>query len=193
METPQATDESRVLILNTGGTINMILGQRGYVPEPYFLTESLRTQNRFHDPLEDSLFLHSSSVEGYREWTNNSSGRVSPVSKPGTPGAAQANQHHHPTLAVRSSRPIGISQVTANLAAGGLNINHPKPPVCTKIADDLFEAHLPSLITPRSTAPGGIQKRIRYVVLEECRINLVQLHDLLILRTVGPTAGQQQY
>ncbi|EPT04101.1 hypothetical protein FOMPIDRAFT_136339 [Fomitopsis schrenkii] len=90
MGTPQATDESRVLILNTGGTINMILGHRGYVPEPYFLTESLRTQNRFHDPLEDSLFSHSSS------------------------------------------------------------------------------AHLPSLITPRSAAPGGMQKRIRYAVLEGC-------------------------
>ncbi|KZT71420.1 asparaginase-domain-containing protein [Daedalea quercina L-15889] len=92
MDLLQATDESRVLILNTGGTINMILGHQGYVPEPYFLTESLRTQNRFHDPLEESLFSHSSSVEGYREWTT----------------------------------------------------------------------HLPSLITPRSTAPGGIQKRIRY-------------------------------
>lgn len=167
MGTPQATDESRVLILNTGGTINMILGHRGYVPEPYFLTESLRTQNRFHDPLEDSLFSHSSSVEGYREWTSNSSGRASPVAKPGTPDAAQANQHH-PTLPVRSSRPMGISQVTANLAAGGLRSNHPKPPVSNRISEDLYEAHLPSLITPRSAAPGGMQKRIRYAVLEGC-------------------------
>ncbi|KAH9930599.1 asparaginase-domain-containing protein [Fomitopsis serialis] len=87
-KTASAVSSMEVLILNTGGTINMILGQRGYVPEPYFLTESLRTQNRFHDPLEESLFSHSSS------------------------------------------------------------------------------AQLPSMITPRSTAPGGIQKRVRYAVLE---------------------------
>ncbi|KAH9832990.1 asparaginase-domain-containing protein [Rhodofomes roseus] len=167
MDVLQATDESKVLILNTGGTINMILGQRGYVPEPYFLTESLRTQNRFHDPLEDSLFSHSSSVEGYREWTSNS-GRASPISKSGgssTSGATQPNHQHHPTLLVRSTRPIGMS-VTTNLAATAVNTTYPRPPLGTKLADDLYEAHLPSLITPRSTAPGGTQKRVRYAVLE---------------------------
>ncbi|TFY57006.1 hypothetical protein EVJ58_g7290 [Rhodofomes roseus] len=183
MDVLQATDESKVLILNTGGTINMILGQRGYVPEPYFLTESLRTQNRFHDPLEDSLFSHSSSVEGYREWTSNS-GRASPISKSGgssTSGATQPNHQHHPTLLVRSTRPIGMS-VTANLAATAVNTTYPRPPLGTKLADDLYEAHLPSLITPRSTAPGGTQKRVRYAVLEaQIELNYAGFDAFVIL------------
>lgn len=37
------TDESRVLVIYTGGTIGMLVGhQGGYVPEPHFLTETLR-------------------------------------------------------------------------------------------------------------------------------------------------------
>jgi len=35
------SDESRVLIIYTGGTIGMLVGEHGYVPEPYFLTETL--------------------------------------------------------------------------------------------------------------------------------------------------------
>ena len=166
MDLAQPSDESKVLILNTGGTINMILSQHGYVPEPYFLTETLRTQNRFHDPLEDSLFSHSASVEGYREWSSHS-GKASPIPKPGAIRAASPDpvprpQHSLPTLLVRSSRPIGMSHVAAQLSP----VIDGRQPTCIKVADDLYEAQLPSLITPRSTAPGGIRKRIRYAVLE---------------------------
>ncbi|OSX65580.1 hypothetical protein POSPLADRAFT_1135326 [Postia placenta MAD-698-R-SB12] len=108
MDLAQNSDESKVLIINTGGTINMILGQKGYEPEPYFLTETLRSQNRFHDPLGDSLFSHSSS------------------------------------------------------------------------------AHLPSLITPRSKAPGGIQKRIRYAILEWDPLldsSNIEIHDWIRIAT----------
>ena len=83
-----------------GGTIGMLVGQQGYVPEPYFLTETLRSQNRFHDPLQDSLFSNSGSVQGFREW----SGRSSPQGESAnvTPEDPQGR-----TLLVRSSRPIG--------------------------------------------------------------------------------------
>ena len=39
-------------LLTTGwiGTIGMLVGESGYVPEPFFLTEFLRSQSRFHDP-----------------------------------------------------------------------------------------------------------------------------------------------
>ncbi|KDQ60897.1 hypothetical protein JAAARDRAFT_124749 [Jaapia argillacea MUCL 33604] len=70
MELSQASDESKVLVIYTGGTIGMLVSNQGYVPEPYFLTENLRTQQRFHDPLQDSLFSNASSVEGFREWTH---------------------------------------------------------------------------------------------------------------------------
>jgi lysophospholipase len=36
------TDEARVLVIYTGGTIGMLIGNQGYVPEPSFLTETLR-------------------------------------------------------------------------------------------------------------------------------------------------------
>ncbi|KXN92278.1 L-asparaginase [Leucoagaricus sp. SymC.cos] len=45
-----------------GGTIGMLVGQQGYVPEPYFLTETLRSQNRFHDPLQESLFSNAGTA-----------------------------------------------------------------------------------------------------------------------------------
>lgn len=169
MDLSQTSDESKVLVLNTGGTINMILSQQGYVPEPYFLTETLRSQNRFHDPLGESLFSHSASIEGYREWSSNS-GRASPVGRDFgghgfVPRGGSQSLHSLPTLPVRSSRPIGITDVIPQYP----NITEQtvkKLPLSTKIADDIYEAQLPALITPRSTAPGGIQKRIRYAVLE---------------------------
>ncbi|EGN95553.1 hypothetical protein SERLA73DRAFT_60182, partial [Serpula lacrymans var. lacrymans S7.3] len=70
MELSQPSDESRVLVIYTGGTIGMLVGQQGYVPVPYFLTETLRSQKRFHDPFQDSLFSNAASVEGYREWSS---------------------------------------------------------------------------------------------------------------------------
>ncbi|KAF9014045.1 asparaginase-domain-containing protein [Cyathus striatus] len=158
MSLTQPADQSRVLVIYTGGTIGMLVGQKGYVPEPYFLTETLRSQNRFHDPLQDSLFSNASTVQGFRDWSNingNGSGRSSPQ-----PGAA--SDPTHPTLLVRSSRPIGVPPA---LVPGQLSArNQPK---CVQVAENLYEAHLPSLITPKSTVPGGSgRKSIRYAVLE---------------------------
>ncbi|KAH9950252.1 asparaginase-domain-containing protein [Amylocystis lapponica] len=161
MDLSQSSDESKVLILNTGGTINMILSQQGYVPEPYFLTETLRSQNRFHDPLEESLFSHSASVEGFREWSSHS-GKASPLgSSFGSHDGSPASQL--PTLPVRSSQPIGVPIL---LAPTGQPPLAQQQPVCTKISDGIYEAQIPSLVTPRSTAPGGNGKRIRYAILE---------------------------
>lgn len=141
-------------MIYTGGTIGMLVGRQGYVPEPFFLTETLRSQNRFHDPLQDSPYSHSDSVEGFREWNN--SGRSSPLGNGTLPAASPSD------LLVRSSRPIGqtmlgpATQTTTN-----------KQPLCRKLAEDLYEANLPSLVTPRSSVPGGSgTKRIRYAILE---------------------------
>ena len=161
MELSQPADESRVLIIYTGGTIGMLVGQQGYVPEPYFLTETLRCQSRFHDPLQDSLFSNSGSVEGFREWSSGSGtsspsgGTLSPTSNPTPPT-------FHPTLLVRSSRPIGHPSKLAPTQQPS------KPqPTCVKISEELYEAHLPSLVTPRSVVPGGSgSKSIRYAILE---------------------------
>lgn len=151
-------DESKVLIIYTGGTIGMLVGNKGYVPEPYFLTETLRSQSRFHDPQQNSLFSHSGSVTGFRKW-NSSSGRASPrsASPSGTPPSQP-----EPTLIVRSCRPIGSS------ASLGLDEQvAARQPGCAMVSENIYEAHIPSLVTPRSAVPAGTgTKSIRYAVLE---------------------------
>jgi 60kDa lysophospholipase len=148
-----------VLIIYTGGTIGMLVGQEGYVPEPYFLTETLRSQSRFHDPLQESLFSHSSSVAGYREWSS-SSGRSSPLGDRITPNSPVSPAT--PTLRVLSSRPIGD---TASLSANPSD-KLSRRPTCRKIKQNVYEANIPSLITPRTASHGGGGKRVRYAVLE---------------------------
>ena len=161
MELSQSPDEARVLVIYTGGTIGMLVGAQGYVPEPFFLTETLRSQKRFHDPLQDSLFSHAGSVKGYRQWST--SGKSSPVTTetplPLTSGVS------HPTLWVKSSRPIGRAQTLAPDAS-----NMPLDTIqCEKISDDIYQARLPCLVTPRSVALGlSSGKRIRYAILEVC-------------------------
>ena len=153
MELP--SDESRILVIYTGGTIGMLIGSDGYSPEPHFLTEFLRSQARFHDPLQDSLFSNAGSSSTYREWSNTNSGRSSPSSR-----AAHLTQH---TLPVRSTRKVG---------RGGLSVPSPpsshgssQPTGCTKVSEDVYECRLPSLVTPRSSSGQG-GKRIRYAILE---------------------------
>ncbi|KIJ26442.1 hypothetical protein M422DRAFT_192238 [Sphaerobolus stellatus SS14] len=144
--------ESRVLVIFCGGTIGMLKSEKhGYVPEPFYLTETLRAQTRFHDPLEDSLFSHSRTVQGYREWSR--SGRSSPlhVPTPNNPDLNQIGGSHLQTLLVRSSRPIMLPKLP-NFRVGVS---------CKKVSDDLYESQLPSLVTPRGNGP-----RIRYAVLE---------------------------
>ena len=143
-----------------GGTIGMLVGQQGYVPEPYFLTETLRSQTRFHDPFQDSLFSNAGSVQGFREW---SSGRPSPQTTPnGTPPLLDLQGR---TLLVRSSCPIGHSgspPLENNIDKHGF-----AQPRCIRVSENVYEAHLPTLVTPPSKVPGGSgSKSIRYAILE---------------------------
>ena len=159
----------------------MLPGPGGYVPEPFYLTETLRTQQRFHDPLGDSLFSHSRSVEGFREW----SGRNTPINSPKSTTTAfpplsgldtrltelgrptsSPSPPGPPTLLVRSSRPLTVPTHNG-LTTGGITKTQPDfMPSCKKIHDKCYEIHLPSLVTPASPAPSGNLKRIRYAILE---------------------------
>ena len=174
MALSQPSDESKVLIIYTGGTIGMLVGHQGYVPEPYFLTETLHSQHRFHDPLEESLFSHSASVEGFREW----SGRATPLASPrsSTFASRASSPSRGPpqqpaTLLVRSSRPIGapLGLLPASRQDEVSLQSVFKHPSCRQVAEDVYEAHLHSLVTPRTTANGSNSKRIRYVILEVSR------------------------
>jgi 60kDa lysophospholipase len=139
----------------------MLVGQRGYVPEPYFLTETLRSQKRFNDPLQNSLFSNAGSVQGFREWSN---GKPSP--QPATPNGGTASDTAvvpdppGRTFLVRSSCPIGHHST--------LEDKHvPTQPTCIRVSENLYEAHLPTLVTPPSKVPGGsASKSIRYAILE---------------------------
>ena len=155
MELAQPSDESRVLIIYTGGTIGMLVGPQGYRNEPHFLTETLRCQSRFHDPLEDSLFSHSGTIEGYRKWST--SGKSSPV----TEQSAMPAAIEIPTLLVRSTRPI----MTA--ALGPEQKMTPAQRIeCKKVAENIYECMLPSMVTHRTSIHTGNAKRIRYAILE---------------------------
>jgi 60kDa lysophospholipase len=138
----------------------MLVGHQGYVPEPYFLTNSLLSQSRFHDPMQDSLFSHSGTVQGFRNWTKTA-GRS--TESPGhTPGTATPAEIEVPTLRVRSSHPIGHASELAPDAP--VSQHHPK---CKLVAENVYEAKLRSLVTPRINTPGSSgSKSIRYAILE---------------------------
>lgn len=141
----------------------MLVGQQGYVPEPYFLTETLRSQTRFHDPLQDSLFSIAGSVQGFREW---SSGRPSP--QPASPNGDNTSTPFVPdsqgrTLLVRSSCPIGHSSTLGT----NIDMHVSTQPRSICVSENVYEAHLPTLVTPPSKVPGGSgSKSIRYAILE---------------------------
>jgi lysophospholipase len=160
------SDESRVLIIYTGGTIGMLVGDQGYVPEPYFLTETLHSQARFHDPHQDSLFSHSGSVAGFRQWS--SSGRTSPSNAESSNTAPAVGPTTgtplQPTLLVRSSRPMDVPPTLS--PAGERPSQDATRPHSVKVAHDVYESRVPALVTPRSAIAGGVEKRIRYGILE---------------------------
>lgn len=145
----------------------MLVGDHGYVPEPYFLTETLRSQARFHDPHQDSLFSHSGSVEGFRQWS--SSGRTSPSNAESTATVIDSDPtttaiSHQPTLLVRSSRPMEVPPTLS--PTGERPSRDATKPHSIKVADDVYESRVPALVTPRSAIAGGVEKRIRYGILE---------------------------
>jgi lysophospholipase len=150
-----------VTLPGIGGTIGMLVGQQGYVPEPYFLTETLRSQKRFNDPLQNSLFSNAGSVQGFREW---SSGKSSPQSA--TPnGSSPTSDTPVPapqerTFLVRSLCPIGRHFTIEDK-------HESTKPTSIDVSENVYEAHLPTLVTPRSKVPGGsASKSIRYAILE---------------------------
>ncbi|KAG8684863.1 hypothetical protein FRC09_015099, partial [Ceratobasidium sp. 395] len=127
----------------------MLVNELGsYAPEPFFLTQTLRAQARFHDPEGASLFSNSGTIANYRQWTASDATRKSGPTTP-TGGVAVA-EVQQPDLKVRSSRPI----MSQNTEGGGA------------VEDGVYEGYLPSLVTPRSKATGGNSKRVRYAVLE---------------------------
>lgn len=129
----------------------MLVNELGsYAPEPFFLTQTLRAQARFHDPEGASLFSNVGTVANYRQWTATDPTRKSGSSTPLSSVGPGQQGYVGPDLLVRSSRPIASQNV--------------KDAYVKK--DGFHEGYLPSLVTPRSAAVGGNSKRVRYAILE---------------------------
>lgn len=160
------TPEAKVLCLYAGGTLGMIKhNDSGYAPYPGFLTETLRTQARFHDPHADSIFSWSDTTDRFRQWTdaysrshpNTRPASPSPIPSPITahapaipsPTAAAGHAPFSRPLQVKSSDPKGTSVRNAISKR--------------TLEDGTLEMQLPSLITPKSSHNG---QRVRYAVLE---------------------------
>ncbi|EPQ31768.1 uncharacterized protein PFL1_01100 [Pseudozyma flocculosa PF-1] len=98
-------DEAKVLCLYAGGTIGMVRqdANSGFAPYPSFLTETLRSQSRFHDPSADSIFSWSDSVDRYKAW---SEAYTRPASGTATPNKRKAPPVTGDTLE-QAARAIG--------------------------------------------------------------------------------------
>lgn len=156
MRTGSETGARTILVIYTGGTIGMLLGEHGwfscslgetlvkltnlgYQPEPFYLTTALKHQTRFNDPIGDSLYSNSGSVAEWRIHKGESN--------PATPSGREGITPLDPLINVCSTRPLCYP-------------DHPYK--SSEIRPGVFETPLPSLITPASST----DKRIRYVILE---------------------------
>ncbi|PWZ01062.1 asparaginase-domain-containing protein [Testicularia cyperi] len=102
-----SSGEALVLCLYAGGTIGMVRkdASSGFAPYPSFLTETLRSQSRFHDPHGDSIFSWSDSVDRYKAWSEAYTRPGSGASTPLHPSSASNSTGEAPT----NSMPSGAS------------------------------------------------------------------------------------
>ncbi|PWN28607.1 asparaginase-domain-containing protein [Jaminaea rosea] len=165
---------SDVLILFAGGTIGMIRGENGYAPYPGFLTETLRTQARFHDVDGSSIFSWSDTTRRFAQWAEAYS-QSHPQTRSSSPTTAASSRNASPAPRGRGGAETPPS------AGGGLPFGPPfgrpmrvrssnpkgtasRNAVSSKVLPDgTLDMQLPSLITPKSSHN---QSRVRYTVLE---------------------------
>lgn len=158
------SDESRVLIIYTGGTIGMLVSDTGYVPEPFFLFETLRSQtSRFHDPHGDSLLSQSRSVKGFREWSETHSreeSRSRGVSRerratPDTIGGGKLKPLGEALASISSEEGRGRPSdgARAHTKQKSFPLDSPKIPPSPAHTDLPFGLHGPPTLLVRSTRP----------------------------------------
>ncbi|KAL7411654.1 asparaginase-domain-containing protein [Mrakia frigida] len=147
-------DDSKVLILYAGGTIGMLQSDVGYVPEPGFLTATLKAQSRFHDPTRSSLHSHTQSSSAFLSWSSSASNPSS--SRPTTPPNHNHQQSYKPfddalAFTVKASLADEESEVEGEVLHDGED------------GVRYRESRVEGLVTP-PVDKGG--RRVRYCVLE---------------------------
>lgn len=172
---------SSVLCLYAGGTLGMIKHEgSGYAPYPGFLTETLRTQARFHDVDETSIFSWSDTTARFKQWTEAYSTHSHPSTRDPSPAP---ERHRHgdrgrdleanpspPTPNFYSSL-VAAANAFGPPFAGPVRVRSSDPAGTSTsnalsqkiLSDGTLEMQLPTLITPKSSHN---QRRVRYTVLE---------------------------
>lgn len=159
-------NESRILILYCGGTLGMVRHpSQGYVPYPGFLTETLRSQSRFHDPEGNSIFSWSDTTERYQKWAEAYS---RPSSGANTPNHASGSSLHNTNSDRNLSHPKTPEDLSTAFYPRVKVISSSPEGTFTKNAiqskidkDGRLEMILPTMVTPMAD-----KKRIRFAVLE---------------------------
>ncbi|KAG0143989.1 hypothetical protein CROQUDRAFT_134634 [Cronartium quercuum f. sp. fusiforme G11] len=141
-------DESRVLVIYTGGTIGMLSGPRGYSPLSGYLSEHLRSQPRFHDPAASSLWANSRSVAAFQSWKSNSPSYTPPST------ATFADDSSKPEQSSKPHSDHSEDQKTHNTSEGDRSQ--------IKVNTEAGPKWLDSLVMPESPECP----RIRYAILE---------------------------
>ncbi|SCZ93091.1 BZ3500_MvSof-1268-A1-R1_Chr6-2g08455 [Microbotryum saponariae] len=111
-----------------GGTIGMLKTKEGgYAPHAGFLASNLRSQARFHDPHQDSVFANSQSVSAYSSWlSTNGSKPPSGSSSPRLPGISAPGEHDLlATMTVHTPEgPLNLPSLVTPRTAQGKRIRY---------------------------------------------------------------------
>ncbi|CAO1637702.1 unnamed protein product [Parajaminaea phylloscopi] len=177
-----AASTSSVLCLYAGGTLGMIKHEgSGYAPYPGFLTETLRTQARFHDVDGNSIFSWSDTTARFKQWSEAYSSHSQPPTRDPSPAPPRRDRDTQRSGGLPSapSTPTSSSIATAGAVSsafgppfgGPVRVRSSNPDgtstrnaVSAKtLPDGTLEMQLPTLITPKSSHS---QRRVRYTVLE---------------------------
>ncbi|GAC72765.1 asparaginase [Moesziomyces antarcticus T-34] len=149
------SDEALVLCLYAGGTIGMVRkdASSGFAPYPSFLTETLRSQSRFHDPHGDSIFSWSDSVDRYKAWSEA-------YTRPGSGASTPLHAKDTTALPSESTLAKAVADKSANTSL--LDVNGAQPSKKRKSDHDTSpltpstQAHLDHLFADSaSRSPSG--------------------------------------
>ncbi|KAJ9115082.1 hypothetical protein QFC22_005410 [Naganishia vaughanmartiniae] len=148
-----SANETKVLCLYSGGTLGMLATAQGYVPEKGYLTQYLKSQARFHDPLGDSLFSNSQTAATYRSW---SSAQNSPDGSRPTSPLPHNGKHSLMGQAALAKTRAHIGQLESHDLSAHTLITPPIGPNGNRIRYSILE-YEPLLDSPDMTSADWIR------------------------------------
>lgn len=158
-----SSGEALVLCLYAGGTIGMVRkdASSGFAPYPSFLTETFRSQSRFHDPHGDSIFSWSDSVDRYKAWSEIFTRPGSGASTPAKGANSLPTEHDLASAVAEKTVKLdvnGSSLPNKKRKSEHDSINTPLTPSTQTHVDHLYPdttSRSPSGATPAGAPPFG--------------------------------------